>query len=85
MGHRHEAAGFKNVVHGAPSATAVGLGRGAFPREGVAVPAVEGEAAAQFALFAGLFVVVPLRAGFGAVPMVGTVVFVQADAGVEVY
>ena len=74
LGHGHEAAGFKNVVHGAPGA-AVGSGRGAFPGEGVAVPAVEGEAAAQFALFARLFVAVPLRAGFGAVSVVGVGAF----------
>ena len=74
LGHGHEAAGFKNVVHGAPGA-AVGSGRVAFPGEGVAVPAVEGEAAAQFALFARLFVAVPLRAGFGAVAMVGVGAF----------
>ena len=63
-------------MHGAPCA-AVGLGRGAFPRQGVAVPAVESEAAAQFALLACLFVVVPLRAGFGAFSVVGVGVFVQ--------
>ena len=64
-------------MHGAPGAAAVGLGRSAFPGEGVAVPAVEGEAAAQFALFACLFVVVPLRAGFGAFSMVGVGAFTQ--------
>ena len=80
MGHGHEAAGFEDVVHGAPGAAAVGLGRGAFPREGVAVPAVEGEAAAQFALFTCLFVVVPLRAGFGAFSVVGVGVFAQTEA-----
>ena len=69
LGHGHEAAGFKKVVHGAPGA-AVGSGRVAFPGEGVAVPAVEGEAAAQFALFARLLVAVPLQAGFGVVLMV---------------
>ena len=48
LSHGHEAAGFKKVVHGAHGA--VGPGRAAFPCEGVAVPAVEGKAAAQLAI-----------------------------------
>ena len=80
LSHGYEAAGFEDVVHGAPGAAAVGLGRGSFPGEGVAVPAVEGETAAQFALFTRLFVVVPLRAGFGAFSVVGVGAFTQAPA-----
>ena len=79
LSHGYKTAGFKNVVQAPPGAAAVvGPGRGAFPGEGVAVPAVEGEAAAQFALFTRLFVVVPLRAGFGAFSMVGVGAFTQA-------
>ena len=76
-GPRARSCRVQNVVHGAPGApgAAVGPGRVAFSGEGVAVPAVEGEAAAQFALFARLFVAVPLRAGFGAVSVVGVGAF----------
>lgn len=64
LGHRHEGAGFVEVVNGA-----AGVGfeqwRGVFPCQGVAVPAVQGVVAAQFALFAGVLVDVPARSGLG--------------------
>ena len=66
LGHRDEGAGFVEVVDGFV-ARAVGLRRAAFPGQGVAVPAEQGETAPQFALFARLFVAVPLRAGFASV------------------
>lgn len=75
LGDGYEAAGFEQVVHGAASAAFV-LGRAAFPGEVVAVPAVQGEAAAEFSLSACLFVAVPLGAGFGATFVVGAGVFV---------
>ena len=59
---------------------AIGLRGAALPGEGVAVPAEQGEAAPQFALFARLFVAVPLRAGFASVQVVGVGVFVETTA-----
>ena len=53
-------------------------GPGCFPRPGVAVPTEQGEAAAQFTLFARLFVLVPVRAGFRAMLVVGVGVFMDA-------
>ena len=66
LGHGDEAAGFVEVVDGFATG-AVDLRGAAFPSEGVAVPAEQGEAAPQFPLFAGLFVSVPLRARFASV------------------
>ena len=66
MGYGDESAGFVEVVDGFATG-AVGLRGAAFPGEGVAVPAIEGEVAALLALFARLFVAVPLRASFASV------------------
>ena len=66
LGYGDESAGFVVVVDDF-DARAIGLGRAAFPGQGVAVPAIGGEVAAQLALFARLFVAVPLRAGFASV------------------
>ena len=66
LGHGDEGAGFVEVVDGF-AARAIGLRGAAFPGQGVAVPAEQGEAAPQFPLFARLFVAVPLRAGFASV------------------
>ena len=66
LGHGDEGAGFVEVVDGFATG-AVGLRGAAFPGQGVAVPAEQGEAAPQFPLFARLFVAVPLRAGFASV------------------
>jgi hypothetical protein len=55
-------------------------GGAAFPGEGVAVPAVQGEAAAQFLFFTGVFVLVPAGAGFGAWSVMGFGVFVEASS-----
>ena len=63
LGHGDEGAGFVEVVDGFATG-AVGLCGAAFPGQGVAVPAEQGETAPQFALFARLFVAVPLRACF---------------------
>ena len=75
LGHRDEGAGFVEVVNGFATG-AISLCGAAFPGEGVAVPAEQGETAPQFALFAGLFVLVPLRARFVSVWVVGIGVFV---------
>ena len=79
--HGHEGARFVEVVDGF-TRRAIGLGRAAFPGQGVAVPTEEGEAATQFTLFSRLFVLVPLRAGFRAIAVVGIGVFCTgADPG----
>ena len=75
--HGHEGAGFVDVVD-CFTRRAIGLGRATFPGQGVAVPTEQGEAAAQFPLFARLFVLVPVRAGFRAMLVVGVGVFVDA-------
>ena len=75
--HGHEGAGFVEVVD-CLTRRAIGLGRAAFPGQGVAVPTEEGEAATQFTLFAGLFVLVPVRAGFRSMLVVGVGVFMEA-------
>ena len=79
LGHRDEGAGFVEVVNGS-AARAIGLCGAAFPGQSVAVPAEQGETAPQFALFAGLFVLVPLRARFVSVWVVGVGVFVEASS-----
>ena len=57
--HGDEGAGFVEVVDGF-TRRAIGLGRAAFPGQGVAVPTEEGEAATQFTLFACPLVLVPV-------------------------
>ena len=63
LGHGDEGAGFVEIVDGFAT-RAVDMRGTAFPGQGVAVPAIEGEVAALLALFARLFVAVPLRALF---------------------
>ena len=79
LGHGDEGAGFVEVVDGFGTG-AVSLCRAAFPGEGVAVQAEQCETAPQFALFAGLFVLVPLQARFASVWVVGVGVFVEASS-----
>ena len=75
--HGDEGAGFVEVVDGF-TRRAIGLGRAAFPGQGVAVPTEEGEAATQFTLFACPFVLVPVRTGFRAMLVVSVGVFMDA-------
>ena len=75
--HGDEGAGFVEVMNRA-SRRAIGLGRAAFPGQGVAVPAKQGEAATQFALFTRLFVLVPVRAGFRSMLVVAVGVVMDA-------
>ena len=77
LSHGDEGAGFVEVVD-CFTRRAIGLGRAAFPGQGVAVPTEEGEAATKFALFACPFVLVPVRTGFRAMLVVSVGVFVDA-------
>ena len=79
LGHGDEGAGFIDVVDGAPG-VAVDQGWAGFPGQGIAVPAIKGVATAQFALFEGVLVDVPLRAGGGIVLEARFGVFAQAPA-----
>lgn len=63
--HRPKGARFKQVVHRSHG-VAVVLRRAAFPRQAVAVPAVQRETTPQLALLALMLVAVPLRAGLTA-------------------
>lgn len=74
--HRHKAARFVQVVHRAPGVTFILLRR-AFPGEGVAVPAEQGEAAVQLALALGSLQLVPASTGFRFVPVMRRRVLVQ--------
>ena len=77
--HRHKGARFKQVVHRSHG-VAVVLRRAAFPRQAVAVPAVQRETTPQLALLALMLVAVPLRAGFAARFVVRAGVLEQAPA-----
>ena len=74
--HRHKAARFVQVVHRAPGVTFI-LRRRAFPGEGVAVPAEQGEAAVQLALALCSLKLVPASTGFRFVPVMRRRVLVQ--------
>ena len=74
--HRHKAPRFVQVVHRAPGVTFI-LRRRAFPGEGVAVPAEQGEAAVQLALALGSLQLVPASTGFRFVPVMRRRVLVQ--------
>ena len=74
--HRHEAARFIQVVHRF-SGIALILRRRAFPGEGVAVPAEQGEAAVQLALALGSLELVPAGTGLRFVPVMRRRVLAQ--------